>query len=91
MIMSSSHNSVRTIYEDSHGRIWVGTLSGLNLLDPESGTVRERKVVIGEIRDNDIEIYEGLKAGELVVTAGVAFLHDGMAAEQWDPETNPVR
>ncbi len=63
----------------------------LFILDAEAGLVHERKVVIGKLRDNAIEVYEGLKAGELVVTAGVAFLNDGMAAEQWNPEMDPVR
>ncbi len=32
-----SDNSVRAIYEDRHGRIWVGTRNGLNRLNPETG------------------------------------------------------
>ena len=32
-----SHNSIRTIYQDSSGRLWVGTAIGLDRLDPQTG------------------------------------------------------
>jgi diguanylate cyclase (GGDEF)-like protein/PAS domain S-box-containing protein len=35
-----SHALVNTIFEDRRGRIWVGTLGGLDLLDPTSGRLR---------------------------------------------------
>jgi len=37
---SLSHDLVNVVFEDSLSRIWVGTLEGLNLLDPVRGTVR---------------------------------------------------
>jgi diguanylate cyclase (GGDEF)-like protein/PAS domain S-box-containing protein len=37
---SLSHSLVNTIFEDRRGRIWVGTLGGLDLLDPTSGRLR---------------------------------------------------
>lgn len=37
---SLSHSLVNTIFEDRRGRIWVGTLGGLDLLDPTSGRIR---------------------------------------------------
>ncbi len=37
---SLSHPLVNCVFEDRRGRIWVGTLSGLNLLDPASGGIR---------------------------------------------------
>ena len=37
---SLSHPLVNCVFEDARGRIWVGTLNGLNLLDPASGTIR---------------------------------------------------
>ena len=36
---SLSHDLVNVLFEDSQGRIWVGTLEGLNLLDPANGSV----------------------------------------------------
>ena len=38
------------------------------------------------VRDNELEVYEGLNDGDLVVSAGVAFLNEGMAVEIWDGE-----
>lgn len=53
------------------------------VFDPAKEAVFERFVSLGDIRGNDIEIFSGLSEGEQIVTAGVAFLHDGMAARPW--------
>jgi diguanylate cyclase (GGDEF)-like protein/PAS domain S-box-containing protein len=37
---SLSHPLVNAIFEDRLGRIWIGTLGGLDLLDPTSGRIR---------------------------------------------------
>ncbi len=37
---SLSHNHVLTLHEDRRGRIWVGTLDGLSVIDPVSASVR---------------------------------------------------
>ena len=39
--------------------------------------------MVGDLRGNELEVYQGLEPGELVVTAGVAFLRDGMKVEVW--------
>ncbi len=43
------------------------------------GIVSLRKVTIGPLTSDGVNILEGLKAGEQVVTAGVSFLLDGQA------------
>lgn len=55
------------------------------ILDSKTGKIQRRKILIGDLRGNELEVYEGLKPGELVVTAGVSFLRDGMKAEIWTP------
>ncbi|MBN8481321.1 MAG: EAL domain-containing protein [Xanthomonadales bacterium] len=35
-----SHDHVLTLFEDSRGRIWAGTVDGLNIIDPSDGSVR---------------------------------------------------
>lgn len=45
-----------------------------------------RDVVIGDLRGNQLEVYEGLEAGEKIVSAGVTFLHENMKVELWMPE-----
>ena len=37
---SLSHDQVLALREDSRGRIWVGTLDGLNVIDPRDGSLR---------------------------------------------------
>jgi diguanylate cyclase (GGDEF)-like protein/PAS domain S-box-containing protein len=37
---SLGHPLVNCVFEDDRGRIWIGTLNGLNVLDPGSGTLR---------------------------------------------------
>ncbi|MEL6767961.1 MAG: efflux RND transporter periplasmic adaptor subunit [Pseudomonadota bacterium] len=46
--------------------------------DPDTGTVRRRKVTMAGIRGNQFLIIEGLTPGERVATKGVTFLRDGM-------------
>ena len=50
----------------------------------QDGTLAVRTVRIGDVRDNELEVYAGLDAGDLVVSAGVPFLHEGMAVEVWN-------
>ena len=48
------------------------------VLDPANKAVRKTPVVVGAMVEDGVSIAEGLRAGELVVTAGVQFLRDGM-------------
>jgi RND family efflux transporter MFP subunit len=54
------------------------------IFDENSSTVKLREIVVGELRGNSLEVFEGLEAGEQVVTAGVVFLRDNMQARRWD-------
>ncbi|BDD12402.1 hemolysin D (plasmid) [Fulvitalea axinellae] len=52
--------------------------SAVWVLNPETNTVEERKVTVGNLVSSSmIEISSGVKSGDLVVTAGVHRLHDG--------------
>lgn len=57
----------------------------LFVFNGQSGTLDLREVTIGGLRGNEVEIFDGLEAGDLVVSAGVAFLRDGMKARVWEP------
>jgi len=48
------------------------------IVDPKSKTVRKAKVTVAGTAENGVRIAEGLHTGDLVVTAGVQFLRDGM-------------
>jgi hypothetical protein len=55
------------------------------ILDPTTEKVTQIMVQVGNLRGNEIEVYEGLEPGDLIVSAGVAFLRDGMSATAWTP------
>jgi len=42
------------------------------------GIVRARRVAMGAARGGDVEILQGLSAGDRIVVAGVTFLREGM-------------
>ena len=48
------------------------------VVDPETKTVRRRQVVVAAAAGEGVRVAAGLNAGDLVVTAGVQFLRDGM-------------
>lgn len=56
------------------------------LFDHAAGRVKAVDIVVGDLRGNMLEVYEGLKPGDKVITAGVAFLRDQMKAELWTAE-----
>jgi membrane fusion protein, multidrug efflux system len=49
------------------------------LVDPATETVRKTKVTVDGTTEDGVRISSGLHAGDVVVTAGVQFLRDGMA------------
>lgn len=54
--------------------------------DADSGTLDERPVTVTNVENNSLEIVGELAAGEIVATAGVSFLHDGMAVTLFDSD-----
>jgi membrane fusion protein, multidrug efflux system len=48
------------------------------VVDAGSKTVRRRRITVAGTADEGVRVADGLAAGELVVTAGVQFLRDGM-------------
>ncbi len=57
----------------------------LFVYDPADKKLHFRMVSIGDLRGNEIEVFDGLEPGDQVVSAGTAFLRDGMAARVWTP------
>lgn len=54
---------------------------------PDSRTVQRRVVSIGAVDDARVQIRRGLTEGELIVSAGTAFLTDGQAVLPFRPDT----
>jgi RND family efflux transporter MFP subunit len=48
------------------------------VIDPKSMTVHSRPVKVGRLLGERIEVFEGLRAGDRIVTAGTPFLVEGM-------------
>lgn len=46
--------------------------------DDGTGVVRRVEVTIGDLQDSGLEVLTGLSPGQLVVTAGVSVLRDGL-------------
>ena len=59
--------------------------SSVFVYDEASGTVRKQAIVARNSVRNEMAVSEGLAAGDRVVVAGVAFLHDGMPVRLWEP------
>lgn len=60
------------------------------VFDPSTGQVNARNVEVGDLRGNSVEVFAGLQPGDKVVSAGVAFLRDGMKVELWEPDGETV-
>lgn len=45
--------------------------------DEGSGSVSRQRVLVGNVRNDAIMVVDGLRAGDRIVTAGVAHLHEG--------------
>lgn len=55
----------------------------LFVFDAKDSVVKKTKVEIINIRDNELEIASDLKPGDVIATAGVSFLTDGMKVKLW--------
>jgi len=51
----------------------------------DANQLQVRYVVVGDLRGNELEVFEGLEAGEKIVSAGVPLLREGMTVELWSP------
>ncbi len=55
-------------------------------VDPQSMEVHRAEVAIGEIKEQGIEIFSGIQAGDQVVAVGVHALHEGQKVRPWTRE-----
>ena len=55
----------------------VGSEKHVFVFDPASSTVKKTAIEDGGIRDSNLIVSKGLKAGDIVAVAGVSFLRDG--------------
>lgn len=55
------------------------------VFDEATSRLQTRLVRIGGLRGSQLEVLDGLEAGERVIDAGVPFLREGMEVELWAP------
>ena len=53
----------------------------LKVLQGDTATVHKRIVIVGEFTGSGFEIAEGLEDGEMVVTAGISKLSEGLTVK----------
>lgn len=54
--------------------------------DPGTQTLVKRQVTVVNVIDNQLQIVGNLASGEVIATAGVSFLHDGMRVDLFDTD-----
>lgn len=57
--------------------------ASLYVINEQTMLLEQRKVKVGHIRANSIEVYAGITENEAIVVAGIPFLRDGMAVTLW--------
>lgn len=60
--------------------------SSIFVYDTATEKLVERAVQVTNVENNSLEIVGDLSAGEIIATAGVSFLHDGMAVTLFDSD-----
>ncbi len=56
------------------------------VVDNETNTLKLVTVTVEDVRENELEVGEGLNAGDRLVVAGVAFLNEGQQVKLWEPQ-----
>ena len=54
------------------------------VVDPASGVVHKTEIALGRPTDSGVGVTDGLRIGDIVVSAGVQFLRDGMRVRLGD-------
>lgn len=60
--------------------------SHVYVFDRATGKVSKRAVTVANISDNSLQVLGDLTTGDVIATAGVSFLYDGMQVDLFDPE-----
>lgn len=55
------------------------------VFNADTQTLTKRSVKVVNVRDNSLQVVGDLASGEVIATAGLSFLHDGIRVELFDP------
>lgn len=64
----------------------TGSEAVVFVYDPDTKTLDARAVTVSNVENNSLEIIGELAEGEIIATAGVSFLHEGMRVDLFTPE-----
>lgn len=64
-----------------------GGASNVFVFDPATQTLSSRSVDVANVHNNSLQIIGDLNPGEIIATAGISFLHDGMRVDLFDPSS----
>lgn len=56
------------------------------VVDPSAMTITKREVAVDSDPGETVTVVNGLESGEMIVSAGVAYLHEGMRVRPWTPQ-----
>ena len=56
------------------------------VFDAKAGVARRKTVVLGNLIQNRMEVSKGLQNGDILITAGLDRLNDGMKVRQYQPK-----
>ncbi|GAA6151757.1 efflux RND transporter periplasmic adaptor subunit [Pseudoteredinibacter isoporae] len=60
--------------------------AGVLLFNPTTSKLEKREVELGDLRDNSVEVLNGLQQGDKIASAGLPFLFAGQEVTLWEPE-----
>lgn len=55
-------------------------------IDPESYTAHLAEVKVGQLTSAGIEVFDGLMPGDIIITAGITNIREGMKVRPWERE-----
>lgn len=58
------------------------------VFDAVKQVAQRRKIEVGDVVGNEVEVKQGLSQGEQVIVAGVPFIQDGQRVKKWVPKYN---
>ncbi|QTA93151.1 efflux RND transporter periplasmic adaptor subunit [Desulfonema magnum] len=76
---------VSAVFADEPGRQYTWVVDQTNM------TVSKREISVGRLTGKDIQVSQGLKAGEMIATAGVHFLQENMEVRVLENEKGGIK
>jgi RND family efflux transporter MFP subunit len=63
-----------------------GEMRNVWKINPETYTAHLSQIKVGQLTNNGIEVFGGLESGDIIITAGVSNIREGMKVRAWERE-----